>query len=173
MNAPIRMNPHLSELGIARELIAARGLRAHEEAASLVSAEVSADGRNHLLVPAAAHAWRSLKQAALAEGVNLYVVSAFRSVARQAELVRQKLETGEAIADILTVCAPPGYSEHHTGRAVDISTPDCRALEVAFDQTAACAWLKKHAGRFGYAMSYPMGNPWGFQYEPWHWCFRE
>lgn len=173
MNTLIRMNPHLAALGIPGELIAARGLRVCAEATRLECAEVGDDGRVHRLVPAAARAWRSLKAAALADNVNLYIVSAFRSIDRQAEIVREKLDTGEAIENILTVCAPPGYSEHHTGRAVDISTPDCRALEVAFDQTAAYAWLHERAAGFGFSLSYPIGNPWGFQYEPWHWCFQE
>ena len=131
------MNPHLIALGISSELITARGLRECEEAATLEVAEVGADGRDHLLVPEAAEAWRSLKAAALADGIDLFIVSAFRSVDRQAEIVRRKLESGAAVESILAVCAPPGFSEHHTGRAVDLSTFGSRALEVEFDQTAS------------------------------------
>jgi D-alanyl-D-alanine carboxypeptidase len=167
------MNPHLAALGISSDFIARRGLRACEETQDLECAEVGEDGRKHLLVPAAARAWRSLKAAALADGVDIYIVSAFRSTERQAELIRQKLDAGETLAAVLTVCAPPGYSEHHTGRAVDISTPSCRALEMAFDQTAAYAWLTRYAPGYGFHLSYPAGNPWGFQYEPWHWCLAE
>ena len=78
-----------------------------------------------------------------------------------------------ALESILTICAPPGYSEHHTGRAVDISTVGSPALEVEFDQTTAYAWLTENAAKFGYHLSYPLGNGWGYQYEPWHWCFHE
>ncbi|MFI5398398.1 MAG: D-alanyl-D-alanine carboxypeptidase family protein [Candidatus Binatia bacterium] len=167
------MNTHLVALGISSELVAARGLRECEEATSLESAEVGADGRDHLLIPAAAEAWRNLKAAALVDGITLFIVSAFRSIDRQVEIVRRKLEMGVAVEDILTVCAPPGFSEHHTGRAVDLSTPGSHALEVEFDQTAAYAWLTKRAAEFGYSLSYPIGNPWGYQYEPWHWCFQD
>jgi len=167
------MNTILVNLGISRELIAARGLRECEEAATLELAEVGADGRNHLLVPSAAEAWRNLKAAVHVDGVDLFIVSAFRSIDRQAGIVRRKLENGEAVEDILTVCAPPGFSEHHTGRAIDLSISGSRALEVEFDQTAAYAWLTARAAEFGYYLSYPMGNPLGYQYEPWHWCFRE
>lgn len=168
-----RMNTHLAALGISGELITARGLRKYEEATVLECAETGADDRDHLLVPAAAEAWRSLKSDALADGITLFIVSAFRSIDRQAGIVRRKLETGDAIEKILTICAPPGFSEHHTGKAVDVSTPDCPALEADFEQTAAYAWLHKHAGKFGYYLSYPAGNPSGYRYEPWHWCFRE
>lgn len=167
------MNPHLTALGISSELIAARGLSEFEEATTLEVAEVGADGRNHLLVPLAAEAWRGLKAAALADGVDLFIVSAFRSLDRQAEIVRRKLGNGATIESILAVCAPPGFSEHHTGRAIDLSTPGSRLLEVEFDQTAAYAWLTQHATEFGYYLSYPIGNRWGYQYEPWHWCFYD
>lgn len=167
-----QMNIHLAALGISGELIAARGLRECEEATTLEVAEVGADGREHFLVPVAAKAWRNLKETALVDGIDLFIVSAFRSIDRQAEIVRRKLENGAAIESILTACAPPGFSEHHTGRAVDISTAGSRALETEFDQTPAYVWLTEHAIKFGYSLSYPSGNSYGYQYEPWHWCFQ-
>lgn len=167
------MNAHLVALGISVESIAARGLRECVEATHLESAETGVDGRDHLLVPAAAEAWRSLRAAALSDGVALFIVSAFRSIDRQAEIVRRKLDAGIAVSDILAICAPPGFSEHHTGRAVDLATPGSQALEVAFDQTTAYAWLTGRAGEFGYRLSYPIGNPSGYRYEPWHWCFHD
>lgn len=165
------MNTHLTALGISSGLITARGLREYEEATTLEVAEVGADGRQHLLIPVAAEAWRRLKAAALVDGMDLFIVSAFRSVDRQAEIVRRKLEAGAALESVLSVLAPPGFSEHHTGRAIDLSTSDSRALEVEFGQTDAYAWLTEHAAAFGFYLSYPIGNRWGYQYEPWHWCF--
>lgn len=167
------MNIHLAALGISETSIAARGLRECEEATDLEIAEVGADGRDHLLIPSAGEAWRRLKAAALADGITLLIVSAFRSIDRQAEIVRRKLETGISTNDVLAICAPPGFSEHHTGRAIDLSTPGSKPLEAEFEQTAAYAWLQKNAGEFGYRLSYPVGNPWGYQYEPWHWCFHD
>lgn len=167
------MSSHLDELGISRELIAARGLGECEEATTLEVAEVDPAGREYLLTPIAASAWRKLKAAALTDGIEFHIVSAFRSIERQAEIVRKKLENGLTIEDILSVSAPPGFSEHHTGRAIDISTQGSRAFEVEFDQTQAYAWLVEHAATFGYTLSFPAGNPWGFQYEPWHWCFQD
>ena len=167
------MNTQLAALGISSELIAARGLLECEEATSLEVAEVGVDGRDHLLVPSAAEAWRSLKAAALADGIDIFIVSAFRSINRQFEVVRRKLETGAPIEEILTVCTPPGFSEHHTGCAVDLSTPGSCVLETEFDQTAAYDWLMKRAADFGYHLSYPVGNSCGYQYEPWHWCFQD
>ena len=170
------MNPHLvllnAELGISSRLLEERGLSECEEASCLEVAEVGADGKEHLLVPAASKAWHKLKAAALDERIPLFIVSAFRSIDRQTEIVRRKLQAGVSIEDILTVSAPPGYSEHHTGRAIDLSTPGSRLLEVEFEQTPAYAWLCAHAADFGYDLSYPSGNSSGYQYEPWHWCFN-
>lgn len=154
-------------------MLEARSLRVCDEAADLVLVEVGADGRQHRLVPAAAEAWRSLKAAAAEDGVELFIVSAFRSVDRQAEIVRGKLGAGMDLEAVFALCAPPGYSEHHTGRAIDVSTPGSPALEVEFDRTDAYAWLERHAAAFGYRLSYPIGNPFGFQYEPWHWRFHD
>lgn len=162
-----------SELGISMASVEARGLPECVEASELEIADVGGDGKEHFLVPAAAQAWRALKAAALAENVELFIVSAFRSIERQAELVRRKLATGQAIEEILAVCAPPGFSEHHTGRAIDLSTPGALLLEPEFEQTAAFAWLTLHANDFGFHLSFPAGNPQGYLYEPWHWCFHD
>jgi len=171
------MTPRLvllnSDLGISSQLLAARGFCEFEEASCLEVAEVGADGKDHLLVRAAANAWRNLKFAAHSDGVSLFIVSAFRSIDRQAEIIRRKLEAGAPIEDILTVCAPPGFSEHHTGRAVDLSTHGCRSLEIEFEQTPAFVWLSARATDFGYYLSYPIGNHYGYQYEPWHWYFND
>lgn len=159
----MRVESILDSLGISVETLAARSLVLHPEASELVSAETGADGRQHLLVPAAARAWGSLREAAQADGVNVRIVSAFRSIERQAEIVRAKLARGQSIDEILRVSAPPGYSEHHTGRAVDVTTNGVRPL----------GWLSRHAGRFGFCMSYARENRYGYMYEPWHWCWLQ
>lgn len=163
---------YIEVLGISRASLSARGLCEHEEAGTLVLAEIGADGREYLLVPAAAAAWRELKVAAKADNITILLASAFRSVARQSEIIRTKLDAGMDIGEILTICAPPGFSEHHTGRAVDIVCPDMPDLEIEFEETEAFQWLVRHAGRFGFTLSYPRGNADGYQYEPWHWCFH-
>jgi D-alanyl-D-alanine carboxypeptidase len=111
-----------------------------------------------------------MKAAALHDGETLYIVSAFRSVARQAEIVRGKLRSAASLEEILAVCAPPGYSEHHTGRAVDLSTLGVRPLDIEFADTSAFRWLRRNAARFAFELSYPRNNLYGYEYEPWHWC---
>lgn len=162
----------LASLGIVADDLAARGLTPCAEATALEVVQVDPGGREHRLTPETAAVWRAMRDAAAAEGVSIRVVSAFRSVERQAEIVRAKLERGDAIDDILCVSAAPGYSEHHSGLAVDIGTDDSPPLETAFESTPAFAWLSANAGRFGFVLSYPADNAHGYLYEPWHWCFK-
>jgi D-alanyl-D-alanine carboxypeptidase len=162
----------LEKFGINPEHPELRRLTPQPEAKSLQVAEVGQDGREHLLIPEAATAWRQLKQTAAEDGIELFIVSAFRSAARQAEIIDRKLQSGLGIEEIVKVNAPPGYSEHHTGRAVDLSTPGVKPLEIEFETTAAFRWLKQNAGQFGFFLSYPPENAEGYRYEPWHWCYR-
>lgn len=162
----------LASIGLPAELIAKRGLAPRLEAEDLAVAEISEDGREHRLIPAAADAWRAMRAAARADGVDLRIVSAFRSVDRQAEIVRHKLARGQAPARILEVTAPPGYSEHHTGCAVDVCTSGVPPLEEEFEHSAAYRWLTQHAADFSFFLSYPRGNTAGFIFEPWHWCYK-
>ena len=129
------------------------------------------DGRPMFLAAAAATAWQAMQAAARTDGVVLEPVSTFRSVAHQRALVERKLARGDDLDQIFAVNAVPGYSEHHGGRAIDIGTPGCPALDEAFEQTAAFAWLLQHAAAFGFRLSYPRDNRHGVIYEPWHWCF--
>lgn len=161
----------LDRLGIPLELIAAKGLREFTEATVLETAEVDANGSVHRLAPPAAHAWSTLTASARADGVDLYIVSAFRSIERQVAIIERKLKAGQRIEHILAVSAPPCFSEHHTGLAVDIGTPGAQDLQTEFENTPAFAWLNSHAAAFGFQLSYPRGNPNGFDYEPWHWRF--
>ncbi|WP_079437481.1 D-alanyl-D-alanine carboxypeptidase family protein [Zoogloea sp. LCSB751] len=161
----------LHQLGIPAGEIARRGLRLFNEAQDLVVVETRAT-RGFLLQPRAAQAWREMQAAAAEDGIVLELVSAFRSIERQAELIRRKLDNGLALADILSVLAIPGTSEHHTGCAIDVTTPGGPPADESFEDTTAFAWLNAHAAQHGYTLSFPRGNPEGYLYEPWHWCFE-
>lgn len=122
--------------------------------------------------PEAAAAWQQLRQAANDEGIELQLVSAYRSFDYQAGLIQKKLDRGIALDDILQVSAAPGFSEHHTGRAIDITTPSATPLEQSFAQTSAYAWLKNHGKVYGFVESFGPNNPRGLIWEPWHWCYQ-
>jgi D-alanyl-D-alanine carboxypeptidase len=167
-----RVQVLLASLQLPAALVERRSLELQPEAEDLALAEVGADGREHRLVPPAADAWRAMRAAALADGIELRIVSAFRGVDRQAEIVRDKLARGQTPEQVLEVSAPPGYSEHHSGRAVDVASGTDRPLEEVFEQTDAYRWLLEHAAEFSFFLSYPRGNAAGYAFEPWHWCYR-
>jgi len=124
------------------------------------------------LVANAARAWGRMQAQAAADGVVLDAISGYRSHAYQMGIFQRKLQRGLAIGQILAVNAAPGFSEHHSGAALDIGTPGEPPVEESFEQTPAFAWLCKHAARFGFSLSYPRENPHGIVYEPWHWCYH-
>jgi D-alanyl-D-alanine carboxypeptidase len=159
-------------LGIPADYASARQLRWQHLPRKLVRVGRSPAGRTIRLTPRAAVAWRRLESAAKADGITLLPISGFRSVPRQAALIRRKLSGGAPIARILRVMAAPGCSEHHTGRALDLGCPGCDDLTTGFGRTRAFRWLRRKAGRFGFHLSYPRGNAHGISYEPWHWCWR-
>jgi D-alanyl-D-alanine carboxypeptidase len=160
------------ELGIPADYGLAGELPGFEEASELVDAGPNLIGRKVELAPEAHAAWLDMQAAAGEAGITLLLVSGYRSWDYQARLIRKKLNSGQSIGDILRVNAAPGFSEHHTGRAIDIATPGSRPLTEEFEQTAAFAWLTAEAAAFRFRMSYPRDNPQGFVYEPWHWAFQ-
>lgn len=160
------------DLGIPVNYENAFGLLLQIEETEL--AEIGDDiyGRLQMLFPAAAYAWEKMKTRAEKDGVVLNVVSAFRSVERQKEIIEQKIKSGQPIAQILQVCAAPGYSEHHTGRALDLTSPGCEPLSVTFEHTEAFRWLVENAALYSFSLSYPKDNNAGISYEPWHWAYN-
>jgi zinc D-Ala-D-Ala carboxypeptidase len=171
-SATVKLDEIHRRLGIPAGHPRTVATRRYEEPAELVEVGPDVFGRSQRLTPEAAAAWRRMVQAAAADGVELQLVSAFRSVERQTQVIAAKLEAGRTIDDVLAANAPPGHSEHHTGRAVDVTTPGCRVLEEDFEETTAFRWLERRAGRFGFRLSYPRGNPEGYVYEPWHWVYE-
>jgi zinc D-Ala-D-Ala carboxypeptidase len=166
-----RIEAILAELAISKHIIDDRGLTLMPEATELVLVEVDDLGRKQMLAAPAASAWFRLCSAAERAGVVLKAASAFRSVDRQVEIIRDKIVAGASVGTILTAVAPPGYSEHHTGCAVDVTTDGSIPMEIEFEETAAFRWLTENAATYGFSLSFPRNNRFGYQYEPWHWRF--
>lgn len=157
------------ELGIPADYGGTRKLPRFAEATDLVDVGPNLVGRMQQLAPEAAANWQHMVEAAAGDDVRLLIVSGYRSYEYQAELIRKKLGAGQAIEDILKVSAAPGYSQHHTGRAVDIASPGSRPLTEEFETSEAYRWLTENAARYGFSMTYPRDNAFGFVFEPWHW----
>ncbi len=160
------------ELGVPRDYAAQRKLRVVREPRDLACIGKDIHDRPQWMESRAARAWLRMRDAARSDGVELQVVSAFRSATYQLTILQRKLERGLSIDEILKVSAAPGYSEHHSGRVLDLTTPGFPSLEEDFEHSAAYAWLLANAARFGFRLSFPRGNRHGIAFEPWHWCWH-
>ncbi len=163
----------LRHLGLDEGYGTRTGLALVAEPAALAFAGFDRFRRPLWLTAAAARTWLAMRQAAARDGIALDAISGYRSHDYQLGIFERKRARGQTVEQILTVNAAPGYSEHHGGNALDIGTPGEPPAEATFEATPAFAWLAGRAGDFGFAMSYPRGNPHGIVYEPWHWCLRE
>lgn len=168
----MNLSPHLSRLGVTEHHINHCRLPYEEEACTLADAGVDVFDRPLQMCPDTLDAWTGLQNAAELDGITLQVVSAFRSVEYQCNLIQNKLDRGLKLDDILRVNAIPGYSEHHSGRALDLTTPDYPPLEIEFDTSPAFQWLLKNAESHSFYLSYPKGNAARIDYEPWHWAYK-
>ncbi|MBV8886561.1 MAG: D-alanyl-D-alanine carboxypeptidase family protein [Chroococcidiopsidaceae cyanobacterium CP_BM_RX_35] len=134
---------------------------------------ILADGRIMLRQAAAKH-FLAMVAAARVAGVILVPISGFRSVKDQQNIFFSiKDQRRQTVSQRAEVSAPPGYSEHHTGYAVDIGDwlVPATNLNPNFDKTPAFKWLSANAARFNFEMSFPKHNSQGLSYEPWHWRF--
>ena len=129
-------------------------------------------GENLKLDSLAAEAFIKMKKDAKKDLIEFRVASAFRSFNHQHNIIDRKLKQGRSIESILKENTLPGYSEHHTGCAVDFLSEGAYSLSVDFENTDTFRWLIENANRYGFYLSYPKGNKKGIMYEPWHWTFN-
>ncbi|MEO0349677.1 MAG: M15 family metallopeptidase [Cyanobacteria bacterium P01_A01_bin.15] len=126
------------------------------------------------LKPEVAQKIETMMVEAKSVGVKLDVISGFRSLEDQEYLFFElKAERGQSAQIRAEVSAPPGYSEHHTGYAVDFidGSQPATDLEVSFENTPAFRWLKENAAYYGFEMSFPKDDNQDVAYEPWHWRY--
>ncbi|NOX76724.1 MAG: M15 family metallopeptidase [Gammaproteobacteria bacterium] len=161
------------QLGISDNYASQHGLVLQWEETHLVDIGEDIFQRPQQLSEQASARWQVMKSQAKKDGVLLGVVSAFRSVDAQTKIIQKKLDQGQALTKILKINAAPGYSEHHTGCALDITTPGCAALSESFESTEAFDWLRENAREYSFLLSYPRKNSFGIAYEPWHWAYHE
>lgn len=124
---------------------------------------------------------RAMLEDAQRDGVDLLICSAYRSYEQQARNLQQSVNryrrTGYSPDQAMTMAgryvAQAGESEHQTGLAVDIVTPDYQVLDDGYANTAAAKWLEENAARYGFILRYPQNKSeiTGIWYEPWHYRY--
>ena len=168
---PIVADPEFDDA--VRSIAAARGYgrRAPPEDVALL---VAAD-RGRLLQPEAAEAWVALRDAAEADGVELVLDSAHRGYDYQGAVFLRPMRIPfdlDEFAERMRMSAPPGYSKHHTGYAIDVSQPGWDD----FGTSPAFRWLSRNryanALEHGWVPSYPPdGGRQGPVPEPWEYVW--
>jgi len=127
--------------------------------------EVHIDMRDSLL---------NMREEAKKDGIYLVFLSGYRSINLQKEIFYSlKSFRNQEAAERARVSAPPGYSEHSTGFAIDIGDATQREtdFETEFENTDAFRWLKKNAAKFHFKLSFNQNNKY-LDYEPWHWRYE-
>ena len=115
-----------------------------------------------------------MREDAIKDGIYLVFLSGYRSINLQKEIFYSlKSMRNQIAAERAKVSAPPGYSEHSTGFAIDIGDADKREtdFEVQFENTDAFRWLKKNAAKYHFKLSFTEHNK-NVDYEPWHWRYE-
>ena len=127
--------------------------------------EVHIDMRDSLL---------KMREEAKKEGIYLVFLSGYRSINLQNYIFYSlKSIRNQEAAERARVSAPPGYSEHSTGFAIDIGDATQREtdFETEFENTEAFRWLIKNAAKFHFKLSFNKNNKY-IDYEPWHWRYE-
>lgn len=144
---------------------------------------VSFDGQK--IDARAGAAYEEMRNAAAADGVNLYLRSGFRKIALQktyydshiTEYMKQGKSEEEAVRLTKQYYTEPGHSEHHSGLALDIITVeyqrDVYSLTEQFAETDGYRWLIEHCAEYGFILRYPEGKTdiTQINYEPWHYRY--
>ena len=127
--------------------------------------EVHIDMRDSLL---------KMREEAKKDGIYLVFLSGYRSINLQNDIFYSlKSIRNQEAAERARVSAPPGYSEHSTGFAIDIGDATKREtdFETDFENTDAFRWLIKNAAKFHFKLSFNKNNKY-IDYEPWHWRYE-
>lgn len=116
----------------------------------------------------AQNSFNLMQKHAYRDGVNIYLVSGYRSYLAQKAIYESYRNEHPETVDNFSSRA--GSSEHQTGLAADINTvysKDC------FERTKEFKWLQNNAHKYGFILRYPAGKEHitGYRFEPWHWRY--
>ena len=108
------------------------------------------------------------------DGIYLVFLSGYRSIKLQKQIFYSLKSIRNQIAsERARVSAPPGYSEHSTGFAIDLGDAYAREtdFEESFENTNAFKWLKNNAAKYHFRLSFDKKQT-SVDYEPWHWRYE-
>ena len=109
-------------------------------------------------------ALNEMAQAALNDGIRLFVSSAYRSYSYQENLFNYWVSV-DGLEQAERESARAGTSQHQLGTAVDFGS-----ISDDFDKTQMGQWVYKNAADYGWSLSFPKGyeDVTGYRWECWH-----
>lgn len=123
---------------------------------------------DYVATPETVKAYKELTSDMKKEGLTVYVVSSYRSYSYQKNLYNYYMKKDKSKDVVDTYSSRPGYSEHHTGRALDIS--QVKNNLDAFEGSDEANWVYDNAYKYGFIVRYKKGEEdvTGYIFEPWH-----
>ncbi len=131
-------------------------------------------------------AFEGMREAAAEDGINLQIISAFRSFNYQKWIWDSKFDgrrksggknmlnefpdPKDRVDAILNYSAMPGTSRHHWGTDIDINSVNTSYF-LSGKGKEVYEWLVKNAKKFGYCQVYTSGREDGYNEEHWHWSY--
>ncbi len=137
------------------------------------------------------NAFKKMEKAALMDGIELKIVSAYRSYERQKTIWNNKylrftedynLEPEKAINEIIRFSTIPGTSRHHWGTEIDIidgkyEDEEDVLIGEKFKKNGIFyemkKWLDRNSEDYGFYIVYTDDQKRkGFEHEPWHFSYK-
>jgi len=103
---------------------------------------------------------------------DMIVNSGYRNVPSQQKIYDDRVASqGKEMADLYV--ATPGYSEHHTGMAMDLSFYTDEGATVSIENHEFGSWLHEHCVEYGFVLRYPSNKVdiTKIGYEFWHYRY--
>ena len=115
-------------------------------------------------------AFTKMARDASSQGYNIRAISTYRTYEYQENLYNNYVKK-DGVNNADTYSARPGFSEHHTGLAVDIDNIETSYMN--FENTKEFTWMMENAYKYGFILRYPKDKVdiTGYMYEPWHYRY--
>lgn len=123
--------------------------------------------RSEIYILAEAHeSFVAMLAKAHEEGIELLAESAYRSIHYQTRIFERRMKQGHSFEDIVRYVAPPGYSQHMLGSAIDFHPSNWE-----FAESDQYRWLQEHGAEFGFEETFSRHNRYNISWEAWHWNY--
>lgn len=117
--------------------------------------------------------FNELKESLLEENIIIGLDSCYRSIDDQ-QNIWNEFQEKYGLDYVKKYVAVPGYSEHHTGLAIDIMLEkdgkEVSGNDEMLKEVEIFKYIHKKLSDFGFILRYPLGKEeiTGYGYEPWH-----